>query len=451
MTDSSYGLRFDIYERVHLSEQVTGIDELEEIELFPRIQVVPGEEYASLRGHLLLSGLYRGEGGTHELEHWIPVEITIPLSRVGKLEDIAVEIENFDVDLLSARSLNITGVLSLQGIETSSVSVDPEEWKDREFVTSHEPAPDFRGEAETNRSNPWGREFQTGNNERNYADPFRAWEQEAQPGSEDADEQPQVLKWNNVDSPLFAQAVLEDKGDADWTETPGGPREPVFEEWAENADEAPDERYGRWREAAREPDDAQREPEHALPVTAAETVQHLEERDRMEAAPESAPLAEYENELPVLAEADPLEEAVSETLEDKDQIRPEPAEEKKEMKIALGSKKNEAGQRDDHFGISKLLSTPRQDAEPAFEAGEQESVQAAAQDSGDGEEVRWKSLFIGNNEEQTPFRKVKLVIVQREETLDEIAERYQLSTRELQLYNRLSEQHLNEGQVLYIP
>ncbi|WP_334076026.1 MULTISPECIES: LysM peptidoglycan-binding domain-containing protein [Paenibacillus] len=445
MTDSSYGLRFDIYERVHLSEQVTGIDELEEIELFPRIQVVPGEEYASLRGHLLLSGLYRGEGGTHELEHWIPVEITIPLSRVGRLEDIAVEIENFDVDLLSARSLNITGVLSLQGIETSSLTEEPEEWKDREFVTSHEPAPEVRGDADLDRSNPWGREFHTGNVRPTYAENFRTWEQEAEPGSEDADEQPQVLTWNNVDSPLFAQSVLEDK-EAEWTEAPPGSREPS----AEAAGGVKEELDEGLLERALDPGEAHREQDHFLSETAAETVQLQKERDHTEDALGSEP-TQVENEVPVLAESEPLEHIGTEILEEKNQIPPEPAEEKKELKIALGSKKNDGGQHDDHFGISKLLSTQRTDAEPVYEASEEENVQAAAQDSGDGEEVRWKSLFIGNTEEQTPFRKVKLVIVQREETLDEIAERYQLSTRELQLYNRLSEQHLNEGQVLYIP
>lgn len=49
------------------------------------------------------------------------------------------------------------------------------------------------------------------------------------------------------------------------------------------------------------------------------------------------------------------------------------------------------------------------------------------------------------------FRKVRLCIVQREETLDTIAEKYQLSTRELTMYNRLSGQVVEEGQVLYIP
>ncbi|MNN62586.1 Stage VI sporulation protein D [compost metagenome] len=75
---------------------------------------------------------------------------------------------------------------------------------------------------------------------------------------------------------------------------------------------------------------------------------------------------------------------------------------------------------------------------------------AAQSTGGDGEDLQWKKLFIRSGE-QEPFRKVKLVIVQQEETLDDIAQRYHLSSRELQLYNRLSEQQLAEGQVLYIP
>ncbi|MNP82168.1 Stage VI sporulation protein D [compost metagenome] len=75
---------------------------------------------------------------------------------------------------------------------------------------------------------------------------------------------------------------------------------------------------------------------------------------------------------------------------------------------------------------------------------------SAGEEQGEGEELRWKNLFI-SSEDQTPFRKVRLVIVQREETLDDIAQRYHLSSRELQLYNRLSEHQVNEGQILYIP
>nr|WP_306220197.1 LysM peptidoglycan-binding domain-containing protein [Cohnella sp. WQ 127256] len=44
-----------------------------------------------------------------------------------------------------------------------------------------------------------------------------------------------------------------------------------------------------------------------------------------------------------------------------------------------------------------------------------------------------------------------MCIVQREETLDLIANRYNVQPRELQLFNRMHEPYLSEGQVLYIP
>jgi stage VI sporulation protein D len=96
-----------------------------------------------------------------------------------------------------------------------------------------------------------------------------------------------------------------------------------------------------------------------------------------------------------------------------------------------------------------ISSSARPAQEPQEEASDQASLDDS-RDQGEGEELRWKNLFI-SNEDQNPFRKVRLVIVQREETLDDIAQRYHLSTRELQLYNRLSEHQVNEGQVLYIP
>jgi stage VI sporulation protein D len=83
---------------------------------------------------------------------------------------------------------------------------------------------------------------------------------------------------------------------------------------------------------------------------------------------------------------------------------------------------------------------------------EDDSVAGSVQEEAyQADDVQWKNLFLGTIVDQTPFRKVKLCIVQREETLDSIADRYQLSTRELQLYNRLTEQVVEEGQILYIP
>jgi len=97
LTESLNGLRFDIYERVHLSEDVAAIEELEEIELIPHMQAVSSEDQIVLKGHLLLTGTYRStdeQEAARRLEHWIPVEISLPPNRIEKLEDLAVEIDN---------------------------------------------------------------------------------------------------------------------------------------------------------------------------------------------------------------------------------------------------------------------------------------------------------------------------------------------------------------------
>ncbi|MED4604251.1 hypothetical protein P9314_26850, partial [Paenibacillus validus] len=158
MATDQNGLRFDIYERVHLSEGVLGIKELESVELVPHIQVLSQGEQAVLRGNLLLTGAYVDEQGreAQTLEHLIPVEITLPMNRVQRVEDIAVEIENFDVDLLSERSLNITGVLSLNGLEVFSSSEGERSWSEteEEVVFVHEARVPQREAA----AEPWAEE-----------------------------------------------------------------------------------------------------------------------------------------------------------------------------------------------------------------------------------------------------------------------------------------------------
>ncbi|EXX91388.1 peptidoglycan-binding protein, partial [Paenibacillus darwinianus] len=149
MFQPSDGLRFDVYERVHLPQDVADIHELEEIELTPYIQVVRQDEQVLLKGHLLLSGVYSSQGDAVEartLEHWIPVEITLPVNRVNRPEDITVDIENFDVDLLSARTLNITGVLSLKGIEARDNEPSAAyAWGDEPFTVVHRRDPASEG------------------------------------------------------------------------------------------------------------------------------------------------------------------------------------------------------------------------------------------------------------------------------------------------------------------
>ena len=127
------------------------------------------------------------------------------------------------------------------------------------------------------------------------------------------------------------------------------------------------------------------------------------------------------------------------------------AEDKPELKVAFGSKKEPSRREEEGVGISSLLSSGRAVREVESDRSEEITEGVVPEEDRQAEDVEWKNLFLGTIVDQTPFRKVKLCIVQREETLDAIADRYHLSTRELQLYNRLTEQVVEEGQILYIP
>ncbi|MCR8629605.1 LysM peptidoglycan-binding domain-containing protein [Paenibacillus radicis (ex Xue et al. 2023)] len=355
MVEHQGGLRFDIYERVHLSEGVAGIKELEDVELVPHIQVLPYGDQALLRGNLLLSGTYVDEQDAinRTLEHLIPVEITLPMNRVHRVEDIAVEIENFDVDLLSARSLNITGVLSLNGLEVV-------------------PSPQGEGWGETEEEVVFVHQVPR-NTE--YGDIVNKQEQPQQ----------QWLASEPVHSPE---------------------NEPVMDENAAYSGQSP--------------------------------------RDEQIHSEEHAP-----SNLKSSGEIE--EESVSESLETFQPSNESLAlsDEKKELKIAFTGKKAQEEKAYTANGLASLLgsTTGKHDgrAQDKLESG------AQAVGSAPGQKLEWKKLLLSTMNEKQEFRRVRLCIVQKEETLETIARRYELNPREIALFNRLGENNLTEGQVVYIP
>jgi stage VI sporulation protein D len=355
------GLRFDIYERVHLQEGVEAIRELNDVELNPHIQVLTHGEQAVLQGNLVLSGTYVSENGEdiRALEHLIPVEITLPLNRIHRVEDILVEIENFDVDLLSSRSLNVTGVLSLQGVEMLSTPADT--WKDEEEVTFVHEA------AETTRSEPAPAEPTT----------------PAEPAEQTVVPAPQV-----VTSPPTIQAPL----------------------------------------IAAEPLQAAPVETNAAEATAAETTPDIEMTEPVD---EDLKVDAEITEIKVVADPE------AGTLV---------TEEKKEVKLAFGKKANEAVDIKP-YGIKSLISK----ASSMITGDKRKEEATATQEENKTESVEWKRLFLQSGEEAQEFRKVRMCIVQKEETLDTIAQRYQLNPRELQLLNRLSEKDITPGQIIYLP
>ncbi|MEC0182505.1 LysM peptidoglycan-binding domain-containing protein [Paenibacillus peoriae] len=417
--DQPQGLRFDIYERIHLTEEAAGIAELEEIELLPRIQVVTHGDHAALRGHLLLEGVYRTpEQATSELHHLIPVEITIPMNRVGRLEDISVEIENFDVDLLSLRSLNITGVLSLHGVESSHAE-ETAVWLDDEFTVVH--APDHP----TQSPSADGEHRQEGIYSPQQE--FASWEQP----SLDHGEQKLSL---SPEQQAYEPAVDSNRFYEPWT------GKAVEDSSTEIKHEyAAPEVWGFQQEEAwtgSEPKVSAVSSDMVHDPLQSEAHSSAEQGGYLEPQLEASQVDDYRPEA-----SEQVDHAVHDTI----------ADEKPEMRVALNSKKDEGADEPDTVVYSSLLQSSRSVKEAEYQ--QQLKQQPEDQDQKaeeEREDAKWKNLFF-HTQDETPFRKVRLCIVQREDTLETIADRYQLSSRELQLYNRLAEHHVEEGQVLYIP
>ncbi|MBG9793035.1 peptidoglycan-binding protein [Paenibacillus dendritiformis] len=543
MYEEAYGLRFDIYERVHLSDECVGIVQLEEVELTPHIQVIPAGDQVTVRGSLLLAGVYEGDDEgrvSQSLEHWIPVEITLPLNRIRSLEDISVDIEHFDVDLLSARSLNITGILSLKGIAMEPA--EPSSWEPEQFTVVHQ-TEEERGEDEPEWLRDYGEEpapspealdamarirsladgaeqrEEEGQavpepaaeavREKTYSDYIdqigESKKAEATPEAEEAEPEQDPgrteLTWDHAPwafpsvtdlPPAAPKAVAEaeasgetsgaDSGEQGEPEHRGLDEEEAEPEAEEKTAEAPAGRTG--EEAAKwnlpEPQTAAAtapEPE-AKPASAPEPALEAQTEPRAEEKPaeasvsagsaadvSDASVSQTSVSEASVAEADVSEEQTAAEAIPREEPEAEPvgdapasasaADAKPEMKIAINSSKPADAPAASGVGFSSLLQSSRQTKEreqreaEMKQAEEEAALEAAKVTTGD--DVKWQSLFLQRVNDEHSFKKVRMCIVQREETLDTIADRYQMNTNEIVLYNRLPDQNVTEGQVLYIP
>ncbi|MFB6363684.1 LysM peptidoglycan-binding domain-containing protein [Paenibacillus elgii] len=434
MTTQHNGLRFDIYERVHLSEGAIGIQDLEGVELVPHIQVIPQGDQALLRGNLFLIGTFIDELGRSDqtLEHLIPVEITLPMNRVQRMEDIAVEIENFDVDLLSSRSLNITGVLSLAGLELMS-DTDQETWREteNEVVFVHEARdPHTVTLAEAT--------------DEAFGDVSGFFDSADQASAE-------TESWEMRSEKVEPTSKL-----------PAGPQ-------AQNVPQpAPNVFQAAQQNVPQPAPNVLQAAQQNVPQPAPNVLQAAKQNVPQPAP--NVPQAAQQNVPQPMSNVNPAPLSVQETAKGPETFKPQEAQKPqeaptaqsfgdlhptaapdKDLKVGVGSKKTPEPPTAPaplykSFGLSNLFnpgSSQKEKRDPEEMFGEEsESV---------AEKVEWKNLLLTSKGEEHGFKRLRLCIVQKEETLESIAKRYDLNPREIALYNRLGDHEVSEGQIVYIP
>lgn len=492
MTEEQNGLRFDIYERVHLAEGAAGIRDLDDVELIPRIEVISQQEHALLKGSLLLNGSYLDEQETKQsLEHSIPVEITLPLSRVHRIEDILVDIEMFDVDVLNSRSLNVTGVLSLHGVEMAYEAGGWSE-EDEEVVFVHETASAPQNAPAERLVEPAGPADElelrqqteyaaAADGQAKLQPPTRSAQPQYQPPYQ---AQPQAPVYpgsaHKADNPWLRETRAEQPEDQ--AAAPSGPTPSAWDRLAAPKSPPPqadpsasyaDRSFGEltmnqlssersYRSAGEEEAQERRTPSAAAGQQP--LAQAADPASASPAEPEAAGQAEREETAPVFGvEAEVIEPEsepviasapAEESLEVFADEEPAAQEETKELKVAFGSKKQQDSPSSGGSGLQSLFANGAGSGASSYERtekDEREYAAAAGSEESKADALEWKKLFIQTEKEDQQFRKVTMCIVQKEDSLDLIAKRYEINPRELQLYNRLEDQEVSPGQILYIP
>ncbi|WP_204407627.1 LysM peptidoglycan-binding domain-containing protein [Brevibacillus laterosporus] len=130
-------------------------------------------------------------------------------------------------------------------------------------------------------------------------------------------------------------------------------------------------------------------------------------------------------------------------------------EQEKEMKVAIGSKNNHKEQ-NEMMNFSNIFSHLHGNEKNKNQRVESKQEEALEQTKAkrDGSSSRRDALgnltsFVQDRTEK--FSKLKMCIIQKNDTLDSIAQRYDLSVTKIKEANRMSTDRVEEGQILYIP
>ncbi|WHY70731.1 LysM peptidoglycan-binding domain-containing protein [Fictibacillus enclensis] len=425
-------LRFSIEESVWLKKGQE-VAEVLSMAMEPEIQVTEENGQVCVKGALKLHGEYRpcvlDEGGSlnletgslreqvsyrsltqlkmndegiAELDHRFPVDITIPSSRVPRLEEVFVLVDAFDYELPNPTCLELTASVSISGI------LDSNEGEREEEEYSEQPVEEAF-------------ESFTSNNEEDAVEAFEIPVFEARYENDQPEAQEQE-KRRDGEEEIFAPFSFESKKHFEMP-VPDQAEEDDFSEPAIYYNRQDDEYSPLEEEPAMNMEEEQgEEEEEETAFPALKSISYYTPSYTPPVPPVPAFLQE---------ETDPVEDSFAET----DSHDHEQMEE----------------QRPDTYSPFAYAQTEDvvtgETAEQVYEE-EPEEVEHTTP-SRKEENALYLTKMLSGNEEK--FSKVKMYIIQRGESLDSICERYDVSIHSLLRVNRINQEEVNEGQIIYIP
>ncbi|MGN7243167.1 LysM peptidoglycan-binding domain-containing protein [Bacillus paralicheniformis] len=473
------------------------VSELLSISLDPDITVQEVNDYVSIRGSLELTGEYnidqtreyaelpatsrfvedvklKGDGSA-ELTHCFPVDITIPKDKVNHLNDVFVFIDAFDYQLTDARMLTIQADLAIEGLLNVSGEAGEEEPRTMPAAVQSEEElePAFRSPSN---------DEEQGKEEEFLIQLDRSYEEQ--------DEEQQYEEAEETDTDAEAVPIYQSFLGDDTEET-----KPFFtaslsaaertkremENPKDAALEYPEEEYELKREkveAKPEEYELKREKVEAKPEeyelkrekVEAKPEEYELKREKVEAKPEEYELKEEKEAKPeeyelkreeAEAEPEPLQRAYQthdepkETPfygvpplleEDQNDREPETFEVEVTQKAEAIDEEEEAGHTIEIPEYSFHEQTEPEEERDEMPAADDQEVSAKENDNA----LYLTKLFTKQGEEE--FTRMRMCIVQQNDTIDLLCERYDINVQQLIRMNSLSlDEELKEGQILYIP
>lgn len=460
---------FELNELLYL-EKGQEVAEMMQISLDPEISIQPYHDYISIRGAIQLQGAYRKAETNGEIEedrngfdnrrfmqqvtdmrageasfsHSFPVEISVPTYRVDDFNDIAVNIASFDYEIPDENQLKLNAIIDIYGIR-----MEDNEPTYMETTQEDEMEVGTRG----------GQEFQQ---ELEYTPLFEdsdAQESIHQSSQEPVDEQETVTPTGPDIVEQEMESLSGAAGEVNLLEQRGqkqanAPTEEDDKDQLQQIPEIP----------SAAPNDEEQEETASLTTT--------ESRDSAFQAEKDTALEQLDNEeesnfqfdiKETEAESQPTENEIGEHNEvsavstGRKNSSPVEAEkdrwQKKSQTLAeffnnssLSTNEDAEAQIEEEAWIESSSSSSDIDFESSsssYESLESSSDEAVT-------DVRYLADMFSKEDEEE-YTQLRLCIVQHKDTIETIAERYQVPTLQILKQNQLDGDNLAEGQLLYIP
>ncbi|PAE24113.1 stage VI sporulation protein D [Bacillus sp. 7894-2] len=405
-------LRFSLEESVWF-QKGQEVSDLISISLDPNITIQESDQYVTIQGALELAGEYRRSEeeaseeeqedfavtkfvqtieergeGICEFKHYFPVDITIPNNRIQNIYDIDVAVESFDYVLPERSCMKLTANLTITGL-----------YGDQQHV------------------------------------PVQVWEEEPEPETEDLE-------------PLYRSPEAVEETEEE---------EPILQEWPS---------YQQEEQEQEEEREEQVSAEQVFAVAEEDIREEEQLEEHLETAEVYIPFEAEARKQPEAEEQEVIKPAVPAALEVTQEQPQEEQTQKTAPEVSFSSQRSEEEKPPTAQEIYQMTEASESDS-PSFE---KKPVQAAAQETGEEteesssseQEAKKKKLskkksmslteFFARKEESEEQVKLKVCIVQNGDTIDAIAERYDIPSQQLLRVNHLEiNQDIYEGQVLYIP